>query len=51
MVVFFNEFLSYLVLAIIFMCLIVAGTFAGKKLRDAKDKKDASKNEDNGSEK
>lgn len=50
MVVFFSEFLSYLLLAVIFMCLIVAGTFVGKKLRDAKDKKDASVTENNGSE-
>lgn len=46
MVVFFNEFLSYLVLALIFMCLIVAGTIVGKKMRDAKDAKDALKTEE-----
>ena len=46
MVVFFNTFLSYLILVIISACVIVAGVFCGKKLRDAKDKKEAAASAD-----
>ncbi len=41
MISFINTFLSYLILVVISMAVIVAGVFCGKKLRDAKDKKEA----------
>ncbi len=46
MVLFFNTFLSYLILVVISMAVIVAGVFCGKKLRDAKDKKEAAQGSD-----
>ncbi len=42
MIVFFNTFLSYLILVIISMAVIVLAVICGKKLREAKDAKDAS---------
>ena len=45
MISFFNEFISYLLLVIIMACIAVCGVFAGKKLRDKKDLKDASSKE------
>ena len=44
MISFINTFLSYLILVVISMAVIVAGVFCGKKLRDAKDKKEALNN-------
>lgn len=41
MVLFFNTFLSYLILVIISMAVIVAAVICGKKLREAKDAKEA----------
>ncbi len=41
MIAFFNTFLSYLILVVISAAVIVAGVFCGKKLRDAKDAKEA----------
>ena len=41
MVVFFNTFLSYLLLVIISLGLIVVAVLLGKKLREMKDAKDA----------
>ena len=43
MVVFFNTFLSYLILVIISMGVIVLAVICGKKLREAKDAKEADK--------
>ena len=43
MISFINTFLSYLILVVISMAVIVAGVVCGKKLREAKDKKDAAK--------
>ena len=43
MVVFFNTFLSYLILVIFSAVVIVLGVLAGKKLREAKDAKEAAK--------
>ena len=43
MVVFFNTFLSYLILVIISMGVIVLAVICGKKLREAKDAKEAEK--------
>lgn len=37
---FLNSFLSYLVLYIIFFCVIIGAVFAGKALRKRKDAKD-----------
>ncbi len=45
MVVFFNTFLSYLILVVISAGVIVLGVFCGKKLRDAKDAKEAAEAE------
>lgn len=42
MVTVFNSFLSYLLVVIVFFCVIVAGIFAGKKIRDIKTSKDES---------
>ncbi len=41
MISFINTFLSYLILVVISMAVIVAGVICGKKLREAKDKKEA----------
>lgn len=41
MVAFFNTFLSYLILVIISMGVIVLAVICGKKLREAKDAKEA----------
>ncbi|MBQ6128606.1 MAG: hypothetical protein IKE35_03805 [Lachnospiraceae bacterium] len=41
MIAFFNTFLSYLILVIISMVVIVVAVICGKKLREAKDRKDA----------
>ncbi|MCR5789795.1 MAG: hypothetical protein K6G83_07895 [Lachnospiraceae bacterium] len=41
MVAFFNMFLSYLLLCVIFMAIIVCAVFLGKKLREIKDAKKA----------
>ena len=41
MIAFFNTFLSYLILVIISMAVIVVAVICGKKLREAKDRKDA----------
>ena len=43
MISFFNEFISYLLLVIIMAAVAVCGVFAGKKLRDNKDAKEALK--------
>ncbi len=43
MISFINTFLSYLILVVVSMVVIVAGVFCGKKLRDAKDVKEAAK--------
>lgn len=45
MVVFFNAFLTYLILALGSLILIVVAIILGKKLREIKDAKDASKSE------
>jgi len=49
MIGFVNMFLSYLILVIAFVAVIIAGIFAGKAIRQNKDKKDALKsaNEEN----
>ena len=41
MIAFFNTFLSYLILVIMSMCVIVAAVICGRKLREAKDAKEA----------
>lgn len=41
MILFFNTFLSYLILVIISAVIIVAAVICGKKLRDRKDAKTA----------
>lgn len=41
MIAFINTFLSYLLVMIVFAVLIVAAVILGKKLREAKDAKDA----------
>ena len=41
MVSFFNQFISYLLLVFIMAALAVCGVLTGKKLRDAKDAKEA----------
>lgn len=46
MIAFVNTFLTYLLLVIISMCVIVAGVFCGKKLRENKDAKEAAASED-----
>ncbi len=51
MVLFFNTFLSYLILVIISMAVIVAAVICGKKLREAKDAKDAAKADETKEEK
>ena len=38
--VFLNSFLSYLVLYIVFFCVIIGAVFTGKMLRKRKDAKD-----------
>lgn len=43
MIAFTNMFLTYLLLVIISIVVIIAGIFCGKKLREIKDNKDASK--------
>ena len=43
MVAFFNEFISYLLLVIIMVAIGICGGFVGKKLRDGKKAKEASK--------
>ena len=45
MVIFINTFLSYLLLFILFAAIMIVAIICGKKLRDAKDKKDAAKAE------
>ena len=45
MVLFFNTFLSYLILVIISMVVIVAAVICGKKIREIKDAKDEMKKE------
>lgn len=45
MISFFNTFITYLILVIASGIIMVAGVFAGKKLRDIKDNKDAAKAE------
>ncbi len=49
MIAFINSFLSYLILVIISMAVIVAGVLCGKKLREAKDAKEAAQSPDNAS--
>lgn len=44
MVTFFNSFLSYLLVYIVFGACIVAAVFAGIKFRKSKDAKEALKN-------
>ena len=39
MISFFNEFISYVLLAAIMVAVAIAGVFTGKKLRDRKDAK------------
>jgi hypothetical protein len=46
MIGFVNTFLSYLILVVISMVVIVAAVLCGKKLREAKDAKEALKAED-----
>ena len=41
MVAFFSEFISYLLLVVIMAAVAVCGVFAGKKLRDNKNAKEA----------
>ena len=41
MIGFVNTFLSYLILVVVSMAVIVAAVICGKKLREAKDEKDA----------
>lgn len=41
MVAFFNEFVSYLLLVVIMAAVAVCGVFAGKKLRDSKNAREA----------
>ena len=41
MIAFVNTFLSYLILVIISMAVIVLAVICGKKLREAKDEKEA----------
>ena len=41
MIAFINTFLSYMILVIISMAVIVAAVLCGKKLREAKDAKEA----------
>ncbi len=44
MIAFINTFLSYLILVVISMAVIVLGVICGKKLREAKDAKEAQTN-------
>ena len=46
MIVFFNTFISYLIIVLVSFGLIVLAVILGKKLRDNKDEKDALKAED-----
>ena len=46
MILFMNQFLSYLIIALVSMGLIVLADFLGKKWREAKDAKDARKEAD-----
>ncbi len=41
MILFFNQFISYLIIVLVSMGIIVLAVFLGKKWRDAKDAKDA----------
>lgn len=41
MVTLFNSFLTYLIIAIVFLAIITCGVLIGMKLRDNKNKKDA----------
>lgn len=41
MVTLFNSFLTYLVIAILFLAIIVCGVLTGKKLRENKNAKEA----------
>ena len=41
MILFFNQFISYLIVVLVSMGIIVLAVFLGKKWRDAKDTKDA----------
>lgn len=43
MISIFNSFISYLILVIVFAAVIVVAVICGKKLREAKDNKDAAK--------
>ncbi len=45
MVSFFNSFISYLLLVVIMVAVAICGGFAGKKLRDRKNAKEAAKAE------
>ena len=45
MIAFTNTFLSYLLIVIIFMAVIVLAVICGKKLREAKDAKEAAKSD------
>lgn len=45
MVLFFNTFLTYLILVVASLLLIVGAVILGKKLREIKDAKDAAKSE------
>lgn len=46
MIAFVNTFLTYLILVVASAAIMVAGVFAGKKLRDIKDSKAADKTEE-----
>ncbi len=50
MVLFFNSFISYLIIVLISMGIIVLAVILGKKWRDAKDQKEASKQEQSSTE-
>lgn len=43
MISFINTFLTYLILVVVSAAIMVAGVFAGKKLRDIKNSKDEGK--------
>ena len=43
MILFLNQFISYLLIVLVSMGIIVLAVFLGKKWRDAKDRKDAGK--------
>ncbi len=47
MISFVNMFLTYLILAVASIAIIVVAVICGKKLRDAKDRKDLNKAESN----